>query len=162
MVSSGLSFVLNDGSGKWENAMGGGNYHISEAGTYALRHQRLTKVTMDGIRPVLVVSDLDGTMVGKDDATRLFADIWERELQIRGGQLVYNTGRGLDAFLALQQEKSLLTPRALITAVGTEIYWRDGIAKDAHLRLDEEWDRDLSDCKWNRDVVQQVRTTKTM
>jgi hypothetical protein len=41
----------------------------------------------------MLVSDLDGTMVGDDDATAAFKGWWENEGLLRGGMLVYNTGR---------------------------------------------------------------------
>jgi hypothetical protein len=41
----------------------------------------------------MIVSDLDGTMVGDDAATAAFKDWWEDEGVLRGGLLVYNTGR---------------------------------------------------------------------
>lgn len=46
-------------------------------------------------RPTLClqVSDLDGTMVGDDSATGQFKSWWEDCGALRGGVLVYNTGR---------------------------------------------------------------------
>ena len=46
-------------------------------------------------RPCLVVSDLDDTMVGNDEASAAFRDWWEAEGLVAGGRLVYNTGRAL-------------------------------------------------------------------
>jgi hypothetical protein len=41
----------------------------------------------------MLVSDLDGTMVGDDEATATFRDWWEDVGALKGGLLVYNTGR---------------------------------------------------------------------
>jgi hypothetical protein len=41
----------------------------------------------------MLVSDLDGTMVGDDAATAAFKEWWENQGLLRGGLLVYNTGR---------------------------------------------------------------------
>jgi hypothetical protein len=49
---------------------------------------------------------------------------WEEDGVVRGGVLVYNTGRSLESFEQLMAEKSavLAHPDMLISAVGTKIY----------------------------------------
>ena len=72
----------------------------------------------------MLVSDLDDTMFGDDEASKAFKDFWERDARLRGCSLVYNTGRALDKWLSLWREKSwcLAAPDYLITSVGTKVF----------------------------------------
>lgn len=63
---------------------------ITAQGRYTLKHGKVE--TVHG-QSVMVVSDLDGTMVGDDAATRAFQEYWEQDAVVRGSVLVYNTGR---------------------------------------------------------------------
>ena len=78
--------------------------------------------------PVMVVSDLDGTMVGDDWKTRQFTDVWRDGTSFpTGSTLVYSTGRTLESFCELIVDKGaevMHPPDALICAVGTKIYNR--------------------------------------
>ena len=66
---------------------------------------------------ILVVSDLDGTLLGDEPALEAF-DQWlaPRRQQIR---LVYNSGRSFDSIRAAVAETALPEPDALIADVGT-------------------------------------------
>ncbi|MGF1566851.1 MAG: sucrose-phosphate phosphatase [Nodosilinea sp.] len=70
----------------------------------------------------LFVTDLDNTLVGEDAAMVALSQHLRRWQQAGHTKVVYSTGRSLPRYEALRQEKSLLTPDALVTAVGTEIY----------------------------------------
>ena len=77
--------------------------------------------------PIMIVSDLDGTMVGDDAATAAFTAAWtESGAFPKGSALVYSTGRSLESFAALIAEKKnvMAVPDALICAVGTKVYKR--------------------------------------
>ena len=73
---------------------------------------------------MLLVSDLDGTMVGPgadfDAATRRFRVYWENNAQLAGSVLCYNTGRSIGQVVSLLEEKqgALAVPDVVITAVG--------------------------------------------
>lgn len=82
---------------------------------------------------LLLATDLDGTLVGDDDATQRLFNALDSLRANKDVKLVYVTGRSLELFKQLKSENNLLDPAALITAVGTEIYI-DG----QHL---EEWPR---------------------
>eukprot|EP00798_Chlamydomonas_sp_ICE-L_P016678 gene16678-22937_t len=117
--SNGFEFVIASHDKNEWNKPDSGNYFIPGAGAYTLEGGLVKKV--EG-KPVMVVSDLDGTMVGDDSATAEFKTFWEDTAMQRGGMLVYNTGRALDSFLVLMNEKRhcMAHPDALISAVGTK------------------------------------------
>lgn len=66
--------------------------------------------------------------MGDDTATRAFGAYWGGVAAATGSRLVYSTGRALDSFLELAQEKGDALPRpdVLICAVGTKVYLPEG------------------------------------
>lgn len=145
-----LEFVINDCQDDWDKPPEGGNYVISRPGTYSLRNGEIHVVNGP---PVMIVSDLDGTMVGDDSSTAAFKTYWEDVAVLRGGVLVYNTGRSLDSFLSLMREKSscLAHPDILISAVGTKIYNYKGKTWEE----DHQWVK-LLDKEWDVQVVREA------
>ncbi|KAL3162887.1 hypothetical protein ABBQ32_009336 [Trebouxia sp. C0010 RCD-2024] len=140
-----VEFVVHNGAGVYDKPQTGGNYEISEAGVFALRDGSLHKSSGEA---VLLVSDLDDTMIGDDTATAEFRDYWESEALTRGSLLVYNTGRAVDKFQELCQQKQhcLAMPDMLMSSVGTKVYnWQNGSwVEDAQYasRLDHAWKLD--------------------
>lgn len=72
--------------------------------------------------PVLLVTDLDGTLIGHDAYLRKFNEVWLKRHVWRGSKLIYSTGRNLKDFLCASALLDLLQPDYAICGVGTEIY----------------------------------------
>lgn len=130
-----------------------GFYTLEGYGGFKLSGGRLLPFPRASTPPIMVVSDLDGTMVGEtawdDQATEHFCRYWEGSAALCGSKLVYNTGRSIGSFTRLYTDKAgkLAMPDVIITAVGTKIflnsdkdYSRTG--ESAIWREDERW------CKW--------------
>ena len=73
--------------------------------------------------PFLFVTDLDNTLVGDDAALLKLNEQLANHRQRYHSKIVYATGRSLYLYRLLAEDKSLLAPDALITAVGTEMYF---------------------------------------
>ncbi len=97
--------------------------------------------------PFLFVTDLDNTLVGDDTALEALNRQLSKHRQEYGTKVVYATGRSLYLYKKLTTEKPLLSPDALITSVGTEIYLNP--RKDT---FDSQWSQILSQ-GWNREKV---------
>jgi sucrose-6-phosphatase len=97
----------------------------------------------------LLVTDLDNTLVGNDDALQTL----NRRLEIARSQehivLVYSTGRSLTSYRQLCEKTPLLSPDILITSVGTEIY------KVGSDRPDAQWSEQLQP-QWDQNLVKQI------
>ncbi len=93
----------------------------------------------------LFVTDLDRTLVGNDESLARLNRLLDRERQSSGTKIVYATGRSRDSYHDLRTTQQLLTPDALIAAVGTEIYIGDSTQPDPEwvARLSLNWHRDL-------------------
>jgi len=157
----GAEFVLRNGAGtQWDNPppeIGGTNYKTPQlSGSWTLRAGRLMR--MSEHEPVLIVSDLDHTMVGHDhdpDNARLreFQAQWLGRFAFGGSRLVYSTGRNKTDALSVALERGLLRPALLICAVGTEVY---EVPED--LPLDCAWaehaDRITLEPTWTRKMAE--------
>lgn len=102
------------------------------------------------MKPFLFVTDLDYTLVGDKQALEKLNQELENHRKIYGSKIVYATGRSLTLYLELATQESLLEPDALITAVGTEIYFDSNYETP-----DSEWSKKLS-VGWNRDLIVEI------
>ena len=100
--------------------------------------------------PFLFVTDLDNTLVGDDSALRSLNQELSSHRQQYNSKIVYATGRSLYLYRLLAEAKSLLQPDALITSVGTEMYF-DRNQKE----YDLEWAKILAQ-GWNREEIVEI------
>jgi mannosylfructose-6-phosphate phosphatase len=98
----------------------------------------------------MLVSDVDGTLLGDAAATRAFGDWWRANGS--SARLVYTSGRFVDSIATSVLEHGLPAPDAIIGGVGTEI-----LDCKAKLR-DLEWERRWWP-SWDRDTVVNALST---
>jgi sucrose-6-phosphatase len=94
----------------------------------------------------LIVTDLDNTLVGDDEALLQLNELLDRSRQTSSTKIVYATGRSLTSYQELLATHRLLPPDALIASVGTEIYLGGSST------LDSAWEEQLSQ-NWYREKV---------
>lgn len=97
------------------------------------------------MKPFLLVTDLDNTLVGDDDALLQLNQVLAHHREQYGSKLVYSTGRSPKLYQRLRTEQPLLEPDLLVLSVGTEIYQAGSDAPDPNWSdlLAQNWDRDL-------------------
>ena len=100
--------------------------------------------------PFLFVTDLDNTLVGDDSALLELNQQLSNHREKYSSKIVYATGRSLYLDRLLAQEKSLLPPDALITSVGTEMYF-----DPKQEQYDPEWANILGQ-GWNREEIVKI------
>jgi len=95
----------------------------------------------------LFISDLDNTLIGDEQALEKLNHILQQHRAANGTKIVYATGRSLFLYQQLTQEQALLSPDALITAVGTELYLNPD-----NEQMDQDWANFLAQ-HWQRDQI---------
>lgn len=151
-----LEFVPFDGITKKEDHPGrGGVYKCSFPGGYKLQSGVIRPFNQSCEPPMMLVSDIDGTLVGHDPdtvgSTERFGRYWEDRAALTGSFLVYNTGRSLGQVIGLLQHLQgiLPVPDAIITAVGTKIFLLDRERGHRGTASGEGWHEDLD---WSRSL----------
>lgn len=112
--------------------------------------------------PFLFVTDLDNTLVGDERALTQLNSKLSQHRQAHGTKIVYATGRSPQLYQILTTEKTLLEPDALVTSVGTEIFFPGSNTPDVswQQKISQAWDRDLivATCAHFADLVPQPDT----
>lgn len=142
---------MTDGKSVYDLAPGGGTYKCPWPGGYKLENGRLAAFPRAKTPPIMLVSDLDGTMVGQspefDAGTKAFKRYWDDSASLAGSVLVYSTGRSIGQVMSLFKEKlgALAVPDSIVTAVGTKIFMRENSAVEGEYcwREDLEWKAQL-------------------
>ena len=163
-----LEFIPFDQVTKKEDHPGhGGVYKCSFPGGYKLQSGVIRPFNQSCDPPMMLVSDIDGTLVGHEPdtigSTERFGRYWEDRAALTGSFLVYNTGRSLGQVIGLLQHLQgvLPVPDAIITAVGTKIFLLDrerghrGTASGEGWHEDLDWSRSLDE-GWDLGKVHQA------
>lgn len=96
-------------------------------------------MNLNSTQQILLVTDLDNTLVGDDLATKRFNQYLDDHRQ--NYVVVYATGRSYDSAKQLMQERKLLEPNYWVTGVGTEIYAQNYLDLTWAIKLSTDWQR---------------------
>jgi sucrose-6F-phosphate phosphohydrolase len=153
-------FVFTNGESQWDNPSPGQNY--KNPGYAHLAIYRGTLLQIEESEPILLLSDLDNTLVGSHPDTRSsqkrFNEYWISKHYFGCSKLVYNTGRSLEEYLELEvQGNKMLDPDMLITAVGSDAYTlnhRTGLF-ECHIDFHQIYDGEFWDSNIIAELIQE-------
>lgn len=97
----------------------------------------------------LIITDIDNTLMGDDDALQDFLSMLETHHERIGFGVA--TGRSISSVKALFERKGLKLPEVLITSVGAEIHYR------SEAFADKGWQSHISKW-WHREKIQNLLT----
>ena len=94
----------------------------------------------------LIVTDIDNTLIGNDDASDRFNDV----LKNLHGRIAFGvaTGRTVDSALEVLKLHNVPLPFVIISSVGSEIYFN----QHETFVYSKGWDRHLTH-RWNRELI---------
>ena len=119
-----------------------------------IHSDRMTGMIEHSQDSILLITDLDHTLVGDDLATQTLNAQINRDRHRY--QLIYATGRSLKSAHTLMQERNLLIPDYWVTGVGTEIYAQPPSTTQAslpkELNLDLQWANLIKE-NWQREAI---------
>eukprot|EP00192_Tetraselmis_astigmatica_P021103 CAMPEP_0117649542 /NCGR_PEP_ID=MMETSP0804-20121206/1031_1 /TAXON_ID=1074897 /ORGANISM="Tetraselmis astigmatica, Strain CCMP880" /LENGTH=284 /DNA_ID=CAMNT_0005455293 /DNA_START=433 /DNA_END=1287 /DNA_ORIENTATION=- len=107
----------------------------------------------------MLVCDLDGTLLGDEDALKHFFALWNRRTQLEASaglgtrsRLVYATGRPHEDYVCLVEEGILQEPDVAITYTGADI------RKAGDPDMSRQWGEYVAQ-RWDPDLVAEVLKT---
>lgn len=102
------------------------------------------------MKPFIFVTDLDDTLLGDDFALKTLNNKLQQHRQQYQTKIVYITERPSYSYGILAKAKSLLIPDALLTSLGTEIYFHPEQAE-----FNREWSEILAQ-GWHREQILKI------
>ena len=95
----------------------------------------------------VLVSDLDGTLTGDKEGIRQFNKIMLSHRE--KFYLVYSSGRFKESILSVIEKEKLIQPDAIISNMGTEIYYAP------NWDMDKEWEKIIGK-NWNKEEIASI------
>jgi sucrose-6F-phosphate phosphohydrolase len=92
----------------------------------------------------ILISDLDGTLTGDKEGIALFNKTMCSNKE--KFYLIYSSGRFKESILSVIEKEKLILPNAIISNVGTEIYY------SPHWSEDEEWKKIIGK-NWDKEKI---------
>jgi len=124
-------------------------FNIEQYDDYFVINNRFIHINKTNLKsPIIVMTDLDGTLVGNIVAIHNFNNFWMSNFMLQNNnKLIYSTGRVFKSFEEKKSTIELIWPDVLGCGCGSSIYIQD-IEKNIMV-LDQEWAKRVTK-NWNR------------